>query len=148
MTLTICFLTFGLTFIQFMILLWIFFFFVRGFYKTGNIVAAISAFTAAIVLDDSIPSLYSNRAACHLQLRQYKECVQDCSSALELLIPPVEANRASRCKAHVRRGTAYMQMTEYVSALEDYESAVKLDPNNHDLQKDAERIRKVIRGST
>ena len=56
MTLTICFLTFGLTFIQFMILLWIFFFFVRGFYKTGNIVAAISAFTAAIVLDDSIPS--------------------------------------------------------------------------------------------
>lgn len=119
-----------------------------GFYKTGNIVAAISAFTAAIVLDDSIPSLYSNRAACHLQLRQYKECVQDCSSALELLIPPVEANRASRCKAHVRRGTAYMQMTEYVSALEDYESAVKLDPNNHDLQKDAERIRKVIRGST
>ena len=24
--------------------------------------------------------LYSNRAACHLQLKQYKECVQDCSS--------------------------------------------------------------------
>ena len=28
----------------------------RGFYKAGNVVAAISAFTAAIVLDDSIPS--------------------------------------------------------------------------------------------
>ena len=27
-----------------------------GFYKAGNFVAAINAFTAAIVLDDSIPS--------------------------------------------------------------------------------------------
>ena len=34
--------------------------------------------------------------------------------ALELLVPPVQANCASRCKAHVRRGTAYMQMEEYV----------------------------------
>lgn len=28
----------------------------RGFFKAGNVVAAVSAFTAAIVLDDSIPS--------------------------------------------------------------------------------------------
>jgi len=27
-----------------------------GFYKAGNFVAAINAFTAALVLDDSIPS--------------------------------------------------------------------------------------------
>jgi len=94
--------------------------------------------------------LYSNRAACHLQLKQYKECAQDCTSvrfrllfmimnigrscgfcipttqiwiiiiiinffqALELLIPPVQANSSSRCKAYVRRGTAFMQMEEYV----------------------------------
>ena len=94
--------------------------------------------------------LYSNRAACHLQLKQYKECAQDCTSvrfhllfviinngrscgfcilttqiwimiiiinffqALELLVPPVQANSSSRCKAYVRRGTAFMQMEEYV----------------------------------
>ncbi|KAL9985951.1 hypothetical protein ACROYT_G000002 [Oculina patagonica] len=119
-----------------------------GFYKAGNFVAAINAFTAAIVLDDSIPSLYSNRAACHLQLKQYKECIQDCTSSLELLVPPVQANCASRCKAHVRRGTAYMQLQEYVLALQDYESALKLDPQNTDLQRDSDRIRKIIQGST
>lgn len=119
-----------------------------GFYKAGNFVAAINAFTAAIVLDDSIPSLYSNRAACHLQLKQYKECIQDCTSSLELLVPPVPANCASRCKAHVRRGTAYMQLQEYVLALQDYESALKLDPKNVDLKNDSERIRKIIQGST
>lgn len=119
-----------------------------GFFKAGNYVAAINAFTAAIVLDDSIPSLYSNRAACHLQLKQYKECIQDCASSLELLVPPVQANCSSRCKAHVRRGTAYMQMHEYVLALQDYESALKLDPHNMDLKRDSERIRKIIQGST
>jgi len=119
----------------------------RGFFKAGNVVAAVSAFTAAIVLDDSIPSLYSNRAACHLQLKQYKECIQDCSSALELLVPPVEANRASRCKAHVRRGTAYLQKEEYLLALHDYESALKLDSQNRDLQKDVEKIKRIIQGS-
>ncbi|KAJ7380235.1 hypothetical protein OS493_010950 [Desmophyllum pertusum] len=118
-----------------------------GFYKAGNYVAAINAFTAAIVLDDSIPTLYSNRAACHLQLKQYKECIQDCTSSLELLVPPVQANCSSRCKAHVRRGTAYMQIDEYVLALQDYESALKLDPKNIDLQRDSERIRKIIQGS-
>ncbi|XP_074632402.1 dynein axonemal assembly factor 4-like isoform X1 [Acropora palmata] len=118
-----------------------------GFFKAGNVVAAVSAFTAAIVLDDSIPSLYSNRAACHLQLKQYKECIQDCSSALELLVPPVEANRASRCKAHVRRGTAYLQREEYLLALHDYESALKLDSQSRDLQKDVEKIKRIIQGS-
>lgn len=119
-----------------------------GFFKAGNYVAAINAFTAAIVLDDSIPSLYSNRAACHLQLKQYKECIQDCTSSLELLVPPVQANCSSRCKAYVRRGTAYMQIHEYVLALQDYESALKLDPRNTDLQRDSERIRKIIQGCT
>lgn len=119
-----------------------------GFFKAGNYVAAINAFTAAIVLDDSMPSLYSNRAACHLHLKQYKECIQDCTSSLELLVPPVQANCSSRCKAYVRRGTAYMQIHEYVLALQDYESALKLDPRNTDLQRDSERIRKIIQGCT
>lgn len=97
------------------------------------------------ILSLTLWRLYSNRAACHLQLKQYKECIQDCTSvrfssnfqllffntkwvlfhlslllmtfvpqSLELLVPPVPANCASRCKAHVRRGTAYMQLQEYV----------------------------------
>ncbi|XP_028411189.1 dynein assembly factor 4, axonemal-like [Dendronephthya gigantea] len=118
-----------------------------SFYKSGNFVAAINAFTAAIVLDGSIPSLFSNRAACHLQMKQYRECIQDCSSALELLTPPVQANALSRCKALVRRGTAQAQLENYVEGLMDYESAIKLDPKNVNLQEDAEKLRKIIQGN-
>ena len=36
----------------------------------------------------------------------------------------------------------------FLSALQDYESALKLDPKNVDLKNDSERIRKIIQGST
>ncbi|KAK3733290.1 hypothetical protein QZH41_011121, partial [Actinostola sp. cb2023] len=85
-----------------------------GFYKAGNYVAAINAFTAALILDGDIPSLHSNRAACHLHLKQFRECVQDCTCALDLLTPPVPDNASSRCRALVRRGTAFFQINEYV----------------------------------
>ncbi|EDO29978.1 predicted protein [Nematostella vectensis] len=118
-----------------------------AFYKSGNHVAAINAFTAALLLDGSMPALYSNRAACHLHMKQYKECAQDCTSALELLTPPVPANAVSRCKAYVRRGTAAYHSEEYVEALKDYESALKIDPNNESLRADADRIRAIIQGT-
>ena len=36
----------------------------------------------------------------------------------------------------------------FLSALQDYESALKLDPKNVDLKNDSERIRRIIQGST
>lgn len=48
--------------------------------------------------------------------------------------------------------TFLLCLTHYLfysfSALQDYESALKLDPKNTDLQSDSERIRKIIQGST
>ncbi|XP_031558123.1 dynein assembly factor 4, axonemal-like [Actinia tenebrosa] len=118
-----------------------------GFYKAENYVAAINAFTAAIVLDGNIPSLYSNRAACHLHMKQYRECIQDCTCALDLLTPPVQANASSRCKAYIRRGTAFFHFNEYAEALRDYEEGLKLDPKNESLTADAKRICSIIQGT-
>ncbi|KAK3586824.1 hypothetical protein CHS0354_020040 [Potamilus streckersoni] len=93
-------------------------------------------------------SLYSNRAACHLKLKNFIKCVEDCSRALMLLDPPVPQNAVSRCKAHVRRGTAYCELELYVEGLKDYEDALKIDPKNEALRADADRIRQVIQGSS
>lgn len=41
--------------------------------------------------------------------------------ALELLTPPVPQNEESRCKAHVRRGTAFCELELYVEGI-DYGS--------------------------
>ncbi|KAI8482091.1 hypothetical protein Bbelb_401780 [Branchiostoma belcheri] len=119
-----------------------------GFYKSGNILAAVNAYSQAIRMDSKMPALYSNRAACHLQIRNFHKAAQDSSRALELLTPPVPANAAARCKAHVRRGTSLCELEMYVEGLMDYEAALKIDPKNETLAQDAERIRQIIQGST
>lgn len=46
---------------------------------------AINAYTRALELQPKQPSLWSNRAACHLALGQAAECLQDSDAAVELL---------------------------------------------------------------
>jgi len=118
----------------------------NDFFKKGNFVAAINAYTSALMLDSKIPMIYANRAACHLSLKQYNECIQDCSNALELYDPPVSDNAMSRCRAFTRRGTAHFHMQDFVNALRDYEAAIKLDPKNQELKTDAFKIRRTLQG--
>jgi dyslexia susceptibility 1 candidate gene 1 protein len=117
------------------------------FYRAGDYLSAINAYTEAIRLNNAMPALYSNRAACRLQLEQYKECVEDCSKALDKLTPPVPANAQSRCKAYVRRAAALTRLELYPNALRDYQEALKLDPSNEELKQDADKLRRIIQGS-
>ena len=63
-----------------------------------------------------------------------------------MLTPPVELNAASRLKAHIRRGTAFCDLELYAEGLLDYEAALKIEPDNKEIQNDAENIRKIIVG--
>ncbi|KAM4677289.1 dynein axonemal assembly factor 4 [Discoglossus pictus] len=117
-------------------------------FSAGDYLAAVNAFNLAIKLNNRLPALYLNRSACHLKLRNLHKTIEDSSKALELLTPPVPANASARVKAHVRRGTAFCDLELYVEGLQDYEAAVKIDPNNENLQNDAEKIRQIIQGSS
>ncbi|XP_064169266.1 dynein assembly factor 4, axonemal isoform X1 [Anguilla rostrata] len=116
-------------------------------FATGNYLAAVSAYNLAIQLNRNIPALYSNRAACHLKLRNLHKAVEDSSKALTLLMPAVPDNAAVRLKAHLRRGTAFCELELYAEGLQDYQSALKIDPHNEAVQADAEKIRQIIQGS-
>ncbi|KAL5004069.1 hypothetical protein ScPMuIL_017525 [Solemya velum] len=120
----------------------------NSFFQSGNFLAAINAYSHAIRVSPKMPSLYSNRAACHLKLRNFFKSIEDSSKALELLDPPVPQNLASRCKAMIRRGTAFCQLELYVEGLQDYEAALKLDPSNAQVKEDADKIRQVIQSSS
>lgn len=120
----------------------------NSFFAAGNYQAAANVYTHALRLNPKMPGLYSNRAACHLKLRNLFKCIEDCSKAMDLLIPPVPQNAASRLKALVRRGTAFCELEMYIEGLTDYEAALKIEPNNEQLKADAEQIRQVIQGST
>ncbi|KAI4886008.1 hypothetical protein NFI96_000955 [Prochilodus magdalenae] len=117
------------------------------FFRTGNYQAAVNAYDLAIKLNRSIPALFSNRAACHLKLRNLHKAIGDSSRALELLTPAVADNAAARLKAHVRRGTAFCELELYVEGLQDYQVALKIDPDNQDLRADADKIREMVQGT-
>ncbi|NXV71977.1 DAAF4 factor, partial [Atlantisia rogersi] len=117
-------------------------------FATGNYLAAVSAYNLAVRLNNKLPILYLNRAACHLKLRNLHKAIEDCSKALELLTPPVPDNENARVKAYVRRGTAFCQLELYAEGLQDYEAALKIDPKNETVEKDAEKIRHLIQGTS
>ncbi|XP_068551464.1 dynein axonemal assembly factor 4 isoform X3 [Anas acuta] len=82
-------------------------------FATGNYLAAVNAYNLAVRLNNKLPLLYLNRAACHLKLRNLHKAIEDSSKALELLTPPVPDNENARVKAYVRRGTAFCQLELY-----------------------------------
>ncbi|XP_074862414.1 dynein axonemal assembly factor 4 isoform X2 [Carettochelys insculpta] len=116
-------------------------------FATGNYLAAVNAYNLAILLNNNIPALYLNRAACHLKLRNLHKTIEDSSKALELLIPPVPDNADARMKAYVRRGTAFCELELYVEGLQDYKAALKIDPTSKTLEQDAEKIQHIIDGT-
>ncbi|NXN89991.1 DAAF4 factor, partial [Bombycilla garrulus] len=116
-------------------------------FAMGDYLGAVNAYNLAVRLNNALPLLYLNRAACHLKLRNLHKAIEDSSKALELLIPPVPDNEKARVKAHVRRGTAFCQLELYTEGLRDYEAALKIDPRNKNIEKDAEKIRHLIQGT-
>ncbi|KAI1235093.1 hypothetical protein IHE44_0002725 [Lamprotornis superbus] len=116
-------------------------------FAMGDYLGAVNAYNLAVRLNNSLPLLYLNRAACHLKLRNLHKAIEDSSKALELLTPPVRDNEKARVKAHVRRGTAFCQLELYTEGLQDYEAALKIDPRNKNIEKDAEKIRHLIQGT-
>lgn len=116
-------------------------------FAMGDYLGAVNAYNLAVRLNNSLPLLYLNRAACHLKLQNLHKAIEDSSKALELLTPPVPDNEKARVKAHVRRGTAFCQLELYTEGLQDYEAALKIDPRNKSIEKDAEKIRHLIQGT-
>lgn len=113
------------------------------FFKAENYQAAINVFSQAISLNDSLPHLFSNRAACYLMAGDNERCISDCSRALELFFPVVPSNYVQRAKAFARRGAAYKNLSQLDLALQDYDAAVKLAPYDEKLKDDLERLKAV-----
>ncbi|KAM6425895.1 dynein axonemal assembly factor 4 isoform 2-T2 [Liasis olivaceus] len=116
-------------------------------FETGNYLAAVNAYNLAIRINNKIPTLYLNRAACHLRLRNLHKAIEDSSQALDLLTPPVSNNAKARVKAHLRRGTAFCELELYAEGLQDYLAALKIEPTNKNIEEDAEKIRRIIQGN-
>ncbi|CAH8471097.1 unnamed protein product [Schistosoma guineensis] len=113
-------------------------------FQAGDYEAAVIAYTEAITQNPKLHSAYSNRAACHLQLRNYFKALEDSSMVLDLCVPHVAQNLKSRVRAHIRRGAAFCNLQLYKEGLIEYRAAQKLQPDDDTIRKDIENLEKFV----
>ncbi|XP_076381602.1 dynein axonemal assembly factor 4 [Megalopta genalis] len=106
------------------------------FFKVGNYLAAISAYSYGIKISDKLTSLFVNRSAAQYALGNYCRCIEDCSKALELMEPKCESNRESRARCHARRGAALCKLSSPQHGIPELEAALKLAPDNDSIKRD------------
>ena len=84
-------------------------------------------------------ALLSNRAACHLSLRNYDLCVEDCNAALSIdggLVKPL-----------FRRAQAYASLNKTADAFKDACMVVRLEPKNKAAHRLARELKVEVRNT-
>ncbi|KAI0843216.1 TPR-like protein [Hypoxylon sp. FL0890] len=79
-----------------------------------------------------LESLYVNRAACHLELKNYRSCWLDCAAALRL--------NDKNIKAYYRSAKAFLAVGRIEEADDACARGLALDPNNNPLKTVAREI--------
>ncbi len=95
-------------------------------FKAGDHTQAAVHYTESIVVYDSDPLVFSNRAACFLKLGRHQQALDDCCKAIELDVQLV--------KAHFRKGTALYALARYEESAQTMAHVLRLDPSNKDAE--------------
>lgn len=94
-------------------------------FRNQDYTKATDLYTQALNIDSlnklTNSKLYCNRALVNSKLKNYDECIEDCTKAIEL--------DATYIKAYLRRAKCYMDMEQYEEAVRDYEKLTKMDRN-------------------
>ncbi|CAE1143773.1 STUB1 [Acanthosepion pharaonis] len=83
--------------------------------------AAINCYTKAIIKSPNTPTFFTNRALCHLKLKQWEQAIQDCRQALDM--------DRSLVKGHFFMGQALVELGYYDESIASLKRA-------HDLAKE------------
>lgn len=95
-----------------------------------------------------------NKIACLLSLDKHERVVQEANDALRLIKNYKNRNEDSstadekkrllqmEIRVSVRRGNALAKLNRVSEAIQEYERALKLDPQNETIKKDLDILRK------
>lgn len=109
-------------------------------YKNGKFPEAIEAYSRGMSLaktDDEKIVLLNNRAGCHFQDRNFRQCVSDCSEALA--IDP------KNVKALLRRGLAYENIEKIDLAMADMRQLQELSPGLPQVSQSIHRLSMMMK---
>ncbi|KAF2481389.1 heat shock protein STI1 [Neohortaea acidophila] len=97
---------------------------------------AIEKFSQAIEADPSNHVLYSNRSGAYASLKQFDKALEDANQTTQL--------KPDWAKGWGRKGAALHGEGNLVDALDAYEEALKLDPNNAQAKSGVESVNRAI----
>ncbi|CAH8313294.1 unnamed protein product [Eruca vesicaria subsp. sativa] len=118
-------------------------------YKKKDFDTAIKHYSAAMEIFDEDISFITNRAAVHLEMGQYDECIKDCDKAVERG-RELRSDYKMVAKALTRKGTALGKMAkvskDYEPVIETYQKALTEHRNPDTLKRlnEAERAKKEL----
>ncbi|XP_040028918.2 RNA polymerase II-associated protein 3 [Gasterosteus aculeatus] len=108
----------------------------NAFFKDGKYDDAVECYTRGMSADPYNPVLPTNRATAFFRLKKYAVAESDCNLAIAL--------DGNYFKAYARRGAARVALKKYESALEDYETVLKLNPGNAEAHDEAQKIKETL----
>lgn len=98
-------------------------------FKAGKYQSAIQHYTSAIdIVQDK--AYYTNRAFCYLKLKLYKDCIRDCTYALQ--------QDPKWAKAYARKAEALLVIGDIQDSIDNYIKSLELEPDNTSFRKGIE----------
>ncbi|KAH7686827.1 Molecular co-chaperone STI1 domain-containing protein [Dioscorea alata] len=121
----------------------------NGAYKKKDFEKAIKHYDKALVLDDEDISFLTNRAAVHMEMGEYAECIRDCDKAVERG-RELKSDFKMIARALTRKGTAFVKLAkvskDYDAAIESFQKALIEHRNPDTIKKlnNAENAKKEL----
>lgn len=97
---------------------------------------AVEYYTKGLEVDCNVDAinvaLYVNRAACNLELKNYRRCIEDCKNALL-----IDENNVKAC---YRAGRAFFAVDRYEEAKQILQYGLSKDPENKPVQETLRQV--------
>jgi len=104
----------------------------NSLFKDGNPQAAIQVYTEAMRIDPTNnvfnATMFSNRAAAHMRLNDWRAAANDCSESISL--------NPNNAKVYVRRARCWTQLSQYSDAVRDLKRARELQPGDDEIEEE------------
>mmetsp|Transcript_34704 Transcript_34704/g.84154 ORF Transcript_34704/g.84154 Transcript_34704/m.84154 type:complete len:252 (+) Transcript_34704:54-809(+) len=110
----------------------------NAFFKGGKYKEAIAKYKEAVAIDASVPSYWSNMAACHEKLREFDEMAEagrSCILADKKFV-----------KGYYRLATAQKAMNDLPNCIKTLESGLAIQSSNPDLKRMKKEVTELQRG--
>jgi len=108
------------------------------FFKAGKYTDAIGKYKEATAIDDSVPSYWSNMAACYEKLGEFEEMADASRSC-------IKADK-NFIKGYFRLATAYKALNDLNNCIKTLENGLGIQASNPDLKRMKKEVTELQRG--